>query len=124
MATVVPYINFEGASRAAVAFYEDVFGATAEVQEYEGRVAHFDFAAGDLHFMGGDHGPDERGVGRARESALAVQCDSEGQLRDLFESLVEGGEEVFSPSDSGWGSTIAHCLDRFGVSWMLNYDHT
>jgi uncharacterized glyoxalase superfamily protein PhnB len=35
---------------------------------------------------------------------------------------VDGGKEVFAPTDSGWGAIIAHCTDQFGVTWMMNYD--
>jgi PhnB protein len=60
----------------------------------------------------------ERGNG----SSLVLNCDSEEQLRDFYAKLVDGGREVFAPTDSGWGAIIAHCTDQFGVTWLMNYD--
>ena len=47
---------------------------------------------------------------------LVLNCDSEEQLRDFYAKLVDGGKEVFAPTDSGWGAIIAHCTDQFGVT--------
>ncbi|HSX42772.1 MAG TPA: VOC family protein [Candidatus Saccharimonadales bacterium] len=122
MAHLVPYINFVDKSQEAVAFYTAVFGGEAEVQADAGRIVHLEFKAGDIHFMGGDHAVDEAGLTASKGYSLVLTCDSEAQLRDFYARLADSGQEIFAPMDSGWGATIAHCTDRFGVSWMLNYD--
>jgi PhnB protein len=119
MANLVPYINFPD-SREAVSFYKGVFGGEAEVQLEGERVIHLDFQAGDLHFMGSDLESDQVGLGSGY--GLVLNCDDEDQLRDFYAKLVDGGNELFAPVDSGWGAIVAHCTDQFGVSWMLNYD--
>jgi PhnB protein len=118
VANVVPYLNFVNKSGEAVDFYKSVFGGDAEVQFDSGRVVHVDFQSGQIHFMGSDLGSD----GSGQESSLVLNCDSEEQLRDFYAKLVDGGIEVFAPTDSGWGAIVAHCTDQFGVTWMLNYD--
>ncbi len=122
MANIVPYINFGDKSQAAVKFYKGVFGGDAEVQSEGERVIHLDFQAGDIHFMGSDLQSDQAGLERGNGYSLVLNCDSEEQLRDFYARLVDGGKEVFAPTDSGWGAIIAHCTDQFGISWMLNYD--
>jgi PhnB protein len=122
MPNLVPYINFVDRSQEAVAFYKDVFGGDAEVQSEGDRVMHLDFKAGDIHFMGSDIAGDEVGLGSSVGYGLVLNCDGEEQLRDFYTKLVEGGKEVFAPVDGGWGAIVAHCIDQFGISWMLNFD--
>jgi PhnB protein len=99
-----------------------VFGGAAQVQLEGERVIHLDFQAGGIHFMGSDPQSDQAGVERGHGSSLVLNCDSEEQLRDFYAKLVDGGREVFAPTDSGWGAIIAHCTDQFGVTWLMNYD--
>jgi PhnB protein len=117
MANVIPYINFGDRGGDAVTFYKQVFGGDADVQSDGTRIVHLDFQSGDLHFMGSDL-QGERG----NDYRLVLNCDSEEQLREFYAKLVHGGNEVFAPVDSGWGAIIAHCTDRFDVTWLLNYD--
>jgi PhnB protein len=118
MADIIPYINFGKHSREAVTFYKSVFGGDAEVQLDGERVIHLDFQAGGIHFMGSDQDASEGG----NSPSLVLNCDSEQQLRDFYAGLVAGGKEVFAPTDSGWGAIVAHCTDRFGITWLMNYD--
>jgi PhnB protein len=122
MPNLVPYINFVDKSREAVAFYKTVFGGEAEVQLEDERVVHLDFQAGDLHLMGSDLQGDQTDLGRGNGYGFVLNCDGEEQLRDFYAKLADGGKEVFAPVDSGWGAIVAHCTDRFGITWMLNYD--
>lgn len=118
MANVIPYINFVDKSANGVTFYKSVFGGDADVQSDGERIVHLDFQSGDIHFMGSDLGSDESG----QRSSLVLNCDSEEQLGTFYTKLVDGGTKVFTPTDSGWGAIVAHCVDQFGVTWMLNYD--
>jgi PhnB protein len=118
MAKVIPYINFVDKSADAVEFYKSVFGGQAEMQADGERIVHVDFESGEIHFMGSDLGSDQPG----HESSLVLNCDTEEQLRTFYATLVRGGTEVFAPTDSGWGAIVAHCVDQFGVTWMLNFD--
>ena len=122
MANILPYINFGEKSQEAITFYKGVFGGDAEVQLEGERVIHLEFQAGDIRFMGGDLQSDQAGLERGNGYGLVLNCDSEEQLRDFYAKLVDGGKEVFAPTDSGWGAIIAHCTDQFGVTWLMNYD--
>ena len=52
--------------------------------------------------------------------SLFVECDSEDQIRWLFEELSEEGR-VFMPLESyGFSRQFTWVADRFGVSWQLN----
>jgi PhnB protein len=118
MARLIPYINLVDRSADAVEFYTSVFGGGGDVQRNGERVVHFDFRSGHIHFTGSDLGSDQPG----QTSSVVLDCDNEDQLRTLYTKLVDGGTEVFAPTDSGWGSIVAHCVDQFAVTWMLNFD--
>jgi PhnB protein len=122
MPNLVPYIYFADESLDAVEFYKGVFGGDADVQVEGARVVHLEFRAGDVHFMGSDLSGDDTDVPTKGGYGLVLNCDSEDQLRDFHSNLVEGGTEVFALVDGGWGAIVAHCVDRFGVTWMLNFD--
>jgi len=122
MANIVPYINFAKNGQEAITFYKGVFGGDAQVQFEGERVIHLDFQAGGIHFMGSSLQSDQAGLERGNGSSLVLNCDSEEQLRDFYAKLVDGGQEVFAPTDSGWGAIVAHCTDQFGVTWLMNYD--
>ena len=122
MANIVPYINFAKNGQEAITFYKEVFGGEAEVQSEGEHVLHLDFQAGGIHFMGSALQSDQAGLERSSGYSLVLNCDSEEQLRDFYARLVNGGKEVFAPTDSGWGAIIAHCTDQFGVTWLMNYD--
>ena len=122
MANIIPYINFANNGLLAITFYKSVFGGDAEMQFEGERVIHLDFQAGGIHFMGSDLQSDQTGLERGSDYNLVLNCDSEEQLQDFYARLVDGGKEVFAPTDSGWGAIIAHCTDQFGVTWLMNYD--
>src|SRR5450759_1490190 len=104
MANTIQYINFAKNGQEAITFYKGVFGGDAQVQFEGERVIHLDFQAGGIHFMGGDLQSDQAGLERGNGYSLVLNCDSEEQLRDFYAKLVDGGKEVFAPTDSGWGA--------------------
>lgn len=135
MANIVPYINFADQGREAIEFYKSVFGGDADVQlvrdspnaaqmpaEWGERIFHLAFTAGDMHFYGSDIISDQAGKVVGNVHFLAINCDSAEQLKEWFGKLAEGGKVVWEPHDSEWGSLFGQVTDRFGVTWMLNYD--
>jgi PhnB protein len=122
MPNIVPYIYFANNGQQAITFYKGVFGGDAEVQVEGERAIHLDFQAGDIHFMGSDLQSDQAGLLQGSGASLVLNCDSEEQLQGFYTRLVDGGKEVFAPTDSGWGAIIAHCTDQFGITWLMNYD--
>ena len=135
MANIVPYINFADQGREAIEFYKSVFGGDAEVQlvkdspaaagmpkEWGERIFHLAFTAGDIHFYGSDVISDQAGKVVGNVHSVAINCDSEQQLKDWFKKLSDGGKVVWDVRDSEWGSVFGQCVDKFGITWMLNYD--
>lgn len=135
MANIVPYINFADQGREAIEFYKSVFGGDAEMQlvkdspaaagmpaEWGERIFHLAFTAGGIHFYGSDVMSDQAGKVVGNVHYLAINCDSAEQLQDFFKKLSAGGKVVWEPRDSEWGSLFGQVTDKFGTTWMLNYD--
>lgn len=134
MATVVPYINFADQGREAIEFYKSVFGGDAEVTyvkdspsaaqmpaEWGERIFHLDFKAGDIRFLGSDVISDQAGKVPGNVYAIAINCDSDEQLKEYFAKLSDGGKVVWEPRDAEWGDLFGQCVDKFSITWMLNY---
>ncbi len=134
MAQVIPYINFADRGREAIEFYKSVFGGEAEIRlikdsgaaaempaEWAERIMHLDFRAGDIRLMGSDIVSDQAGKVPGNQMSIAIMCDSEEQLREYYAKLVDGGKEMWPPTNSEWGSVFGQCSDRFDVQWMLEY---
>ncbi|MED1606125.1 VOC family protein [Cytobacillus kochii] len=49
-----------------------------------------------------------------------LNCDTEEELRVVYEKLVDGGTELMPLGDYGFSQQFAWINDRFGVSWQIN----
>lgn len=137
MATINPYINFNGNAEEAFTFYKSVFGG-----EFE-RVAHFK----DLQDPGFPVAPNEadkimhialpiggnilmgndvpESMGRTNEnenrSKISINVESKEEADRLFNGLSEGGSVEFPLGDSPWGSYFGMFRDKYGIEWMVDY---
>lgn len=125
-----PYISFNGNARAALEFYEDVFGGTLTVNTFA------EFGAGDgpgadniMHgqletssgytLMGSDTPP---GMECAPGNTITVSLsgDDAEELRGYWEKLSAAGTVTMPLERQMWGDEFGMCIDQFGVPWMVN----
>ena len=127
MPALNPYLQFGGNAREAMETYRDIFGGTLDVNLFA------DFPMGD--------GPAPEGVMHAQlqtddgitlmgsDSAPGQPVDPNGwvsisghedKLRDWFARLSEGGKVIMPLEKQMWGDEYGQCVDRFGISWMVN----
>ncbi|WP_405183097.1 VOC family protein [Nocardia sp. NBC_01377] len=125
-----PYISFGETARAALEFYRDVFGGTLTVntfgdfgdKEAEGAdlVMHGMLETpGGFTLMAADTPP---GMEYTPGSSISVSLSGEDatELRGYWEKLVSGGTVAVPLEKQMWGDEFGMCLDRFGISWMVN----
>ncbi len=139
MATINPYLNFNGNCEDAFNFYKSVFGGDFE---YVGRFKDMpsekpipsDQAEKILHIslpisketilMGSDTSP-EFGppcvVGN--NITISINTTSEEETRRLFGALSEGGQINMPLDKMFWGSLFGLFTDKFGINWMVSYDY-
>lgn len=136
MATINPYLNFNGNTEEAFNFYRSVFGGdftflqrfkdipdgdkmSAETQEKLMHVALPVFntvlmATDSLESMG-------QHLTTGNNFHLAIQAESEEEATRLFNALAEGGTVSMPLDKTFWGAYFGMLTDKFGVHWMVNY---
>lgn len=138
MATINPYINFNGNAEEAFTFYKSVFGgefasitrfkdlASAEfpVAEKEAnKIMRIVFPIGKNVLIANDV---PEFMGRVNEnenrSKIAITAESREEADKLFNGLSQGGTVEMPLADSPWGTYFAMFRDKFGIEWTVEFD--
>ncbi len=128
-----PYLSFRDTAKEAMEFYQSVFGGTltrstfAEFQVSEDpaeqdKTMHAQLETeGGLTLMGADT-PNgmEYTTGTNYAVSLSGDASDETELRGFWDRLSDGGTVTMPLNKAPWGDSFGMCLDRFGVSWMVN----
>jgi PhnB protein len=125
-----PYISFPGTARAAMEFYREVFGGTLVLNTFgEAGGLEGDGAENIMHgmletpagftLMGADNPP---GIEPRQGDSIAVSLsgDDAAELRGYWDALSADGTVTIPFQKQMWGDEFGACVDRFGVSWMVN----
>jgi PhnB protein len=128
-----PYLFFDGNCRDAMNFYKDALNAELKMQtvgetpaasqmppETHTRIMHAVLSKGGPFLMASDMmGPElERGNG----VSLTLNCNSEEEIKSVFEKLSMGGKVTSPLKTEFWGGTFGQFTDKFGIMWMLSYE--
>jgi PhnB protein len=138
MATINPYINFNGNAEEAFNFYKSVFGG-----ELESIVRFKDLAGSDFQVpeneaekimrivlpIGGNtlianDVPESMGPVNENEnrSKIAVTAETKEEADRIFKGLSEGGSVEMPMGQSPWGTSFAMFRDRYGIEWTVEFD--
>ncbi len=133
MKKLVPYIAFTGNCEEALNFYKKAIGGEikslnrySEVpdfssEENKNKVMHSEFGAEGFLFMAADEmkAPDS---GKGNRVSLSMDFDTAEEQERVFNNLSEGADISMSLQDTFWGARFGILKDKFGISWMFNYD--
>lgn len=128
-----PYLSFRDTAKEAMEFYQSVFGGTltrstfAEFQvsqdpaEQDKTMHAMLETDGGLVLMGADT-PNSMEYTPGTNYAVSLSGDSadETELRRFWDGLSAGGTVTMPLNKAPWGDSFGMCLDKFGVSWMVN----
>ncbi len=138
MASINPYINFNGNAFEAFTFYKSVFGgefsnithfkdiASADfpVPEKEAEkilrialpIGHNTLIANDI----------PEAMGRVNEnenrSKIAVTADGKEEAEKIFNGLSAGGSVEMPMGESPWGTYFAMFRDKYGIEWTVEFN--
>ncbi len=130
MATLNPYLTFNGNAREAMTFYHEVLGGDLAINTF-GEYGMADSPQADqimharvatptgMNIMASDTAPgmDVQPIGGF---AISLSGEDEAELRGYWDKLVEGGTVMMPLEPQMWGDTYGQVTDRFGVSWMID----
>jgi PhnB protein len=139
MATVNPYLNFDGNCSEAFDFYKSVFGGDFRfISRFkdmpEGVPMHVDDKdeaelilhvslplGGGTVLMGSDR-PPSMGAGTIGNNFnISIYTDSDDEARKIFYGLSEGGQVTMPLQKTFWAAQFGMLTDRFGIQWMVGY---
>jgi PhnB protein len=139
MATLNPYLTFNGNCEKAFDFYRSVFGGEflviskfKDMPPMEGfelpetakeRILHVSLPISkETVLMGSDANPMMGEVTIGQHLSLSVNTDSKEEAQKIFDGLSAGGEITMPIAQTFWSAYFGMLIDQFGITWMVNYD--
>lgn len=137
MATLNPYLSFDGNAREALELYHSVLGGRLDIStfgEFADSGMPVDPSETDLVMHGAvitDDGLTLMGADAAGGMpyvaptagvtvALTGGPDDHDRLSNAFAKLSEGGNVEMPLEKAPWGDFYGAFTDRFGVTWMVD----
>ena len=129
--TLNPYLNFNGNTREAMEFYRSVFGGKLTLSTFKEYHASEDASEDDkimhsvlqadkgLTFMAADV-PNRMEYRPGTNFSMSLSGENDGELRGYYDKLSSSGKVLQPLAQAPWGDTFGMCLDRFGISWLVN----
>jgi len=138
MASIHPYLTFNGNTEEAFNFYKSVFGGefagginrfkdtpgsekmSAEDQQKVMHVA-LPIGNGDM-LMASDY---VEGMGapfsEGNNFSITISTDTEEEARRLFNGLSAGGTVAMPLEKTFWADLFGMFTDKYRINWMVNY---
>lgn len=138
MATINPWINFNGNAEEAFTFYKSVFGgefskvvrfkdlASDEFpvpEKEENKIMHIALPIGTGTILIANDVPEILGRVQEREnrSKILVSTESKEEADRLFIGLASGGEVEGPMGDGPYGSYMGMFRDKYGIEWIIEF---
>lgn len=141
MATINPYLTFNGTCEAAFTFYRSVFGGEfpyigkfKDMPPMEGcgeileadkeKVMHVSLPiSSETILMGSDSSESFGNATIAGNNfAISINANSQEEADKLFAGLSADGKITMPMNKSFWGAYFGMFTDKFGIQWMVNFD--
>lgn len=140
MATINPYINFNGNTEEAFNFYKSVFGGEFKIivrfkdmpsnpdftisEKEANKIMHIQLPIGKHNVLIANDVPEFMGRVNENEnrSKIAVTAESKEEADHIYNGLSAGGTIEMPIGDSPWGSYFAMFRDKYGIEWTIDFD--
>ncbi len=136
MTKINPFIRFnDGKCVEAMNFYKECLGGELEFMtvkespvakdmsdDKQDLIMHSTLKKGDWILVGSDMMRDRAIIGDS--VGISLECESEEEIRKIFEKLSEDGDVFMPVDDTFWGALFGLVTDKYGVEWMLNFQKT
>jgi PhnB protein len=126
-----PYLTFPGNARDAMEYYRGVLGGTLTMQTFaEGgmaqdpadanKIMHAQLETESGFTLMASDGPPGTELTVGDNISISLSGDDAGELRGYWDKLSDGGTVTMPLEKQMWGDEFGMCVDRFGLSWMVN----
>ncbi|MEO6590407.1 MAG: VOC family protein [Pyrinomonadaceae bacterium] len=143
MATINPYLDFDGNAEEALNFYKSVFGGEfTALMRYKdmsgaecdgmkladdelGKIMHVSLPIGNSSVLMASDALESTGQKRivGTNFSVSINADSKEEAEKLYNDLADGGTMPMPIADAFWGAYFGMLTDKFGVQWLVNYDY-
>lgn len=125
-----PYLSFQGRARAAMEFYQSVFGGKLDMNTFgesgmgdkadPEQLMHAQLVADNGMTIMASDAFDGLEYKPGSVISLSLSGDNEEELTGYYNKLVEGGTVAEPLAKAPWGDTFGMLTDKFGIFWMVN----
>jgi PhnB protein len=125
-----PYISFADNARQAMEFYRGVFGGEltlstfAEFGQSESpdanKIMHSQLETTRGFTLMASDTPQGMEYKPGTNISVSVSGDDTDDLHGYWDKLSSGGSVTVPMEKQMWGDEFGACVDRFGVSWVIN----
>lgn len=133
-----PYLVMDGNGQEAINFYENAldakivslqtFGDLPDNPDFpilvdvKERVLNASLKIGNTDLMLSDTlpGPHQSPYQLGSQVTIAIAVNSVTKSEDVFEKLLEGGQEVMALRETFWSPSYGQVTDKFGVTWHVS----
>jgi PhnB protein len=140
MATINPYLIFNGNCEEAFLFYQSVFGGEFPYvgkfkdmpagddnptisEEDENKIMHISLPiSNNSVLMGSDSNSASGDVVFGGNISISINTESKAEADKLFNGLSAGGNPFMPMNQTFWGAYFGMFVDKFGIHWMVNFD--
>ncbi|MEO6188813.1 MAG: VOC family protein [Ginsengibacter sp.] len=137
MIVVNPYVNFDGNTEEAFDFYKSVFGGEFSLlmrmkdapgmdisEDQKEKIMHIalPLSSGQV-LMGSDAACQKKEGAGVNNCNISIHAESIEEGQKLFDQMSGGGSNIMPYEKQFWGAWHGHFTDKFGIGWMINYDH-
>ena len=141
MATINPYVHFNGNAEEAFTFYKSVFGGEfGKIMRYKdlshaeypvaendaNRIMHITLPIGKSHLLMASDVLEIMGkvTETDNRNTISISAENREEADKLFNGLSEGGKVEMPIANGPLGSYFGMFADKFGVQWMVDFTPT
>jgi PhnB protein len=126
-----PYLGFRDNAKAAMEFYQSIFGGELTLSTFgefhasedpaeQDKIMHGMLVTDDgLTLMGADT-PNSMNYTPGDNYSVSLSGEDEAELRRYWEGISTGGTIAMPLEKAPWGDIFGMCADKFGVNWLVN----
>jgi len=140
MASINPYIHFNGNAEEAFTFYKSVFGGDfARIARFKdmpsnpeypmpekeaNKIMHVALPIGKTSVLMGSDTPEFLGKHNEKEtrSKISISAESKEEAEKIFNRLSQDGEVEMPIDEAPWGAYFGMLRDKYGIEWMVNFE--